>query len=90
METMLLRLCNELGSTRHSVTTESVTASSTEMIDEGLNHAVFTFQRPIHGVVQSSIPFINDERMYIDLPPRTVFLHFHTATQLVGADGLTF
>jgi hypothetical protein len=49
METMLLRLCKELGSTRGSVTGESVTASSTKMIYEYLDHAVFNFHRPIRG-----------------------------------------
>jgi hypothetical protein len=54
METMLFRLCNELGSTRDSVTVESVTASNRKMIYEYLNHALFTFQRPIRGPFNSA------------------------------------
>jgi hypothetical protein len=96
METMLLRLCKELGSTRGSVTAESVTASTTKMIYEDLKLAVFSFQNPFRGVVQCSIPFLNGERMHIGLPPRTglpPLSHGNSIVavcRLVGADGLNF
>ena len=96
METMLLRLCKELGPTQGVSSANSAVASTKKLVYEELKHAIFNYQKPIRGVVQCSVPFLSGERMHISLPPRTglpTLPHGNSVVsvcRLVGADGLNF
>lgn len=61
MESMLLRLCE--GFSDNGVFPSSV-------VLEDLANMVVNFQRPIPGVVNCSVPFLNGDRYLIGLPPK--------------------
>jgi WD40 repeat protein len=90
MEMMLLRLCEKLSSINPFSLQQSKTLIAT------LASLIIHCQKPIPGVVNCSIPFIDGERLHVAMPSRKglpALPHGNSVAsvcRLLGADGLNY
>ena len=93
LEVALLRVCESLSSDGIYPTASPMTR---KQVFNELAGLVVSYQRPLSGVVNCSIPFLGGDRLHVSLPPKKglpPLPHGNAVTstcRLLGADGLNY
>lgn len=94
MEAILLRLCEALCA--KGISSSQSLLNPSKVVHEELASLIISFQRPIPGVVNCSIPFLRGERFDLSLPPRGGLPPLphgsavSSVCRLLGAEGINF
>lgn len=103
VEELLLRTCNAMASRISSeessqllsVNSRNATSKLYDMLQKDLFHLIVNFSKPIPGVVHTSIPFLEGDRLHVTTsPPNGLPCLPHggaiaATCRLLGAEGLT-
>lgn len=97
MEVMLLRICETLMTKGFSSLGSNGTSSSNNIMQDFHNELcalTLHYQKPVHGIVHCSYPFLHGERIHLNLTPSSglpALPHGHAVNsvcRLLGADGI--